>query len=257
MKAYKINSNLLQGDLITHAEFVNGVFKICELAPAVTDFDIALVTDNQKLLDGAVYEILCRGEVNIGAAASGKPEHTVIAVHGTAPNKPLVAGQDVFAKTVSGRTKMHEYASASGKVLAHVHMPFPDDASEFALTIPESIGGTLIIGSGIELQAAEFQSFEQAAASLQPSLALGPHTRSGDLVTVPVTLLRGDGTPSQRSATVFIEPTCGVAITSRVELVNGTGQAVVSLAGVPAGTLGRIKAGFRYYPGKAETSFEA
>lgn len=57
---------------------------------------------------------------------------------------------------------------------------------------------------------------------------------------------------TDRNATVYIEPIIGSVNKTRVSLVNGVGEFVISSAGLNAGDVIRVKLGWKFWPGTSD-----
>jgi|GEM_PF-3332299 len=255
MKLYKVKTPALTGAMTTIATLRNGIVSVRDAAPALSvDGDLM---PGEFLINAKRWMTLSQSEFSLSLLTKVRGDHTVISLHKTRPPEHPSAFVDVFSKTVNGRVSMLDYTRSTRLVHAHIFTPFADsELNECAIVVPEAVGGELIV-EGFDLQAREFSSFEDAVENLLPSLAISNPVQKDGLITSNVILTDQTGKQQRRDATVFVESTLGNVLTPRVNLKNGAGEVIVTVSGLPRGLSGRIKVGFRYYPGKAEAQFES
>lgn len=254
MKLFKVKTPALVGNLHTTVSLSEGTLSVMDICPAPQS-DEPLGAD-EVLVGGVRFSVLAKSSVNVSSAIQSAGAHTVLSLFKEEQSSPQTGPVDVFSKTINGRVPMVEFTRGTKRIAAHIFVPFSGAAvADCSLVVPESVDGELDV-SGLDVQARQFSSFEQAVDALLPSLEIVGLSTSNGLISAQTRLIDEAGAVVDKSATVFIESTAGVVLTPRVELSGGVGQVIVSVAGLPSGIQGRIKAGFRYYPGKTEATFQ-
>lgn len=249
MKLFQIKSNNFLGSVHTHASLVDGVFSVMELYPI---HDGMSVPSDALTVDGVTYSVEGRSSVPLSYAQSCDA-HTVLALHKHSSTGGVV---NLYSQTVNGRMTMQEYSRATHPVVAHVFVPFSGGGDDIVATVPVAVNGKLTVSGDIQVQEHVFDVFESAAAMFMPSIELSGVAINGDILTANVSLLDASGQQAQKDAVIFLETTAGSLLTPRINCVSGSGTAILSLSGLPPGTQGRVKAGFRYFPGKTEINFQ-
>lgn len=253
MKMYKVKNQVLSGNLTKMVTLSGGELRILEVAPA----DQSKSSESDIVVDDVIHDILAQSILNIDDIILNLTDHTVVSLHKTKPPENPVAYVDAFSRTMNGRMTMLDYSRATKSVIGHLFVPFSGASSEECfIVVPESIGGKTIV-EGLEIQDKVFSSFEEAVDYLMPTIQFSNLTIQDGLLVVTVEVKDMVENKPSKPVTVYIESTLGSVLTQRVEVIDGTGTAIVSIAGLPNGIDGKIKAGFRYYPGKCEITFRS
>lgn len=245
MKAYKISPKGFNSTIIPFISLVNKKLVIKELIPQeVSDEDGKIISVN-----GSSYYLVSESTIDLEMAANVSNDHSVLMQE----RQGLLV--NVFANTVATKQTMQEFSvQAKNHAVAQLFQPFGEEGIDgIVLGIPVGLHGQILFeGDKIDLDETVFISFEQAVSALMPSLKIDSVVRDGDLVKATVALTDSKGTVVNKNATAYIESTVGSVLTPRVSISNGVGQARIFVGGLEAGTVGKLKAGFKHYTGKEE-----
>lgn len=255
MKIFKIKSPFLKGSLSTIASIDNNILTIMDITRGM-ETDEPLM-DNEIIYNDIRSMIISKIEVDINSIITGKPDHSVISVYKNKEDK-LSYIFEVYPKTINGRLSMKNITDMDARNIAvHLFIPFTNSTlEECSIAIPESETGSVTLEDNLIFQQEEFVSFEDAADFILPSLQISEPIIIDGILNATVTLVNNTGEVISNEATVYVESTLGYLLTPRIDLIDGVGKILVSVSGLPEGCYGKIKAGFRYYPGKTELKFE-
>lgn len=191
----------------------------------------------------AIYEEAGQTTVSVGALLA-RPDCADYSVYVVDLNAaPLT---NMLAVTLPAKMSIQTYAKMYGlAVCAGICVPSKADPSSVFVYIPSYCAQTTEVVGDLALSDSSCTSVFE----LMPTLVLSHLATTDSIFNVRVECSQAI------NATVYLETSVGVLLTPRIELVDGVGLGYVSLAGLPAGQTGKIKAGFKYFSGLAETSF--
>lgn len=152
---------------------------------------------------------------------------------------------NVYALTSNSKLDLAGAAQSLGSaVVAGVVVQAKSDIQTVSIFVAEynknsvTVSGEAVLGDRLVSYQPLFQKL---------TVAIGE--RSGDLVTFAV------NSTCLSPQTVYCETSAGVLLTPRVDVIDGQGIGYLSLAGLPSGYGGKVKAGFKYFSGLAEAQF--
>lgn len=147
------------------------------------------------------------------------------------------------ALSLAGKQSLPEYAVANRLIIVGgITVQAIKDPNTTSLFLCEYNGNTVKTNGDLEVQLEKLNTY----SPLFQTLKITNIVKNGDLYEV---LLSSSCVSPQ---TAYLETTVGVLLTPRVELVNGSGSAYLSVAGLPSGIVGKVKAGFKYFTGLTE-----
>lgn len=162
---------------------------------------------------------------------------------------------NIYPHTKATRMGLAEFFHARMcEMLIGVAVPFADSPlSEWGVMLPGQ-GGNLTVQGDLDVQ--EVGSLSEALDWVMPRLLARPVLRQ-DSPVVPVVfqLLDTHGLPATATPTLYFETTHGALLTQRAQVRNGAAVALVDTTGLPAGTMIKVKAGFKHMPGLADGYF--
>ena len=153
---------------------------------------------------------------------------------------------NLHSATSGSKLNMAGYAALNGiMVVGGIAVHAKSDPDTVSLFLCEYNGNTVTTTGDLQVQPERVTAY----GPLFQSVSIMTSTRNGDVLEVQVQ------SSCFSPQTVYLETTAGVMLTPRVELNGGYGIGYLSLAGLPAGYSGKVKAGFKYFSGLAETAF--
>jgi hypothetical protein len=123
-----------------------------------------------------------------------------------------------------------------------VAIPVVNDISSTSVKLTTMETANVSIGG--DFVTSNLGSTNVLVRTLMPQITFATPNRTGNTITIPVTL--------SHNATVRYETTVGSLMTPRL---TGNGNLIIDVTNVPTGLEGRIKASFKYFPGREYTNF--
>lgn len=177
-----------------------------------------------------VSEILLRADA---------ADHTVFVL----TNKGNVI--NLYAETLPSRkTPANFFSSAEESAVVAILVP--------SLSNSQSVSAVVVAAPDDELEISGDFAIDGTISTyldLMPKLNVGAPQVNGSEISFGITC------NTEQSVKVFVESTAGVVLTPQLQLVNGVGTAIVSVAGLPVNTVGKLKAGFKFYTSVAQADF--
>jgi hypothetical protein len=172
---------------------------------------------------------------------------------------------DIFhveSTTLDKRMGLKDYLISINQYISMaLFVPFAsgDDIGVF-MAISDHPENVLITNGDIEVvditQDSENNPISYLKNLLLPQISTNkpPTMRKDSTETINVQLMKKlTGDPiTDRNATVYIDPVVGTVNKTRVDIVNGTGNFVVSSAGLNVGDIIRVKLGWKFWPGASD-----
>lgn len=227
MKTYIIDCGRKEVPFHVEASMYEGVLTFVVTRPrgAGDDVEFEKVSSTTVILS----DLLSRGDASDFALYP-------IDMHGALPNNSM-------ALSLASKQSLPDYAVANNLVIVGgITVQAIKDLNTASLFLCEYNGNTVKTNGSLDVQLEKLNTY----SSLFQTLKITNLVKNGDIYEVALS------SSCLSPQTAYLETTVGVLLTPRVELVNGSGSAYLSTAGLPSGILGKVKAGFKYFTGLSE-----
>lgn len=215
MKIYKLNVDHINGPDITKTVKLNNGNLFVDTRSNKYKIDLNAITLRNDFADYVVYSLLSDGGV-------------VSLLAETFPSRK--ASRDYFFRVQ--RTSL-------------LHIVFPVKANldlAYVVVICENNGT-------IEFDGLEDSGDVNSSLQFLPTLSITPVANINNIAEFRIE------SSIKEDAQAYISATTGALLTPQVKLVKGVGKAYISFNGLPTGTDGKLKAGFKFYSNIASIEY--